>query len=154
MPLEGDHRVDDVPSSANGMVDPLAVYFNAEVDLDLWKIPPSGEIIIWFSILADFSAIQEKCLFYGLSVSVNDGGIFHTALQGLNTIGKHWETIKQPAAAQTSLQELESEVARLQQANTVATSSRGAAARLQAEAANACKQGDCQLTALWVSAVA
>lgn len=63
----------------------------AEDDWDLRDTVLSGAIDVRSSMRGYFSAIPEMCRSYGLDVLANAGGVFQTALWGLNIIGEHGE---------------------------------------------------------------
>lgn len=52
---------------------------------------------------------------------MNDGGVFHTTLQKLKTVGKHREVLERLAEELASIQQLEVEGTRVCKASSVAT---------------------------------
>lgn len=68
-------------------------------------------------------------------------GVFWAALWSLDTIGEQCKTLERLAGAQTFVQELELEVSRLPEANTMDMLLKGVVARLHGELADASAEG-------------
>lgn len=69
---------------------------------------------------------------YAVDVPTNPGAVFWTECQRLHNINDFHKTLKQQAAAQESVQELESELYRLRENNSEAASLRGVVGNSQA----------------------
>lgn len=123
MQLLRDDRVDNVSPPSNDMEDRLAADVDVEGTWDLQQdIPLSDAIEVQSGLRRYFSAMQEKCSLYGFYVPANAGGVFPTALCGLNTNGEQRETWVRLAKAQASVKEFESEMSCFHEANTEAAS--------------------------------
>lgn len=146
--IEGDERDEEVPHSDDVMKHIIAVDADKEDNWGLQDIPPSGAIDVQFGCCDDLSIIQEKCRLYGLKIAVNTGGVFCTAMQGLDTVSELFDALERLVEAQASVQELEVEVKLLCGANVVGTSSRKVVACLGRELVDAQVQRKCNLTIL------
>lgn len=81
-------------------------------------------------------------------MSINSGCVFCNALQELNTDGKHHKVLVRLGKTQSSLQELEVNVARFRDSNTVAAIPAIAVTRREGELAAHQAQHKCDLAAL------
>lgn len=112
------------------MEDLLAVDVIAEDDGDLRNIPPSGAIGVWSSLGRKVSAIPEKSHLFGLQCPLPLKGSFelHFGSQHYWRASRYAETT---SCAKASVQELDSEMLRLREADTEVAPLRGIGAHLQ-----------------------
>lgn len=82
-----------MPPPSKDMRHRLTVDAGEEDDWDVWDIRHSGKVKVWSSLHEDLSSIQDKCFLSYLDFPDNAGSVFPTALQVLNTIGEHCETL-------------------------------------------------------------
>lgn len=81
-----DPEVLDISSTSPAGVNAYDVYLDAEGDWDLLDVLPSGEIDIHSSLLAEFTALRDKCVEHSVEASKTAANVLKLALRDLSTI--------------------------------------------------------------------